>query len=236
MKTIEIFSKTLSGKFKKQNQDVLLSTVNKYQQILIAVADGVGSYWNSQAASQTVCKVFKELFLTTDFRTLRLNLSDWFKQNVVMSAQKQLDNFVDRVATTLTAVIFFQNKWHVLHVGNTRLYQFKNEKRHLLQLTRDHNFTNNNDDTLSWLQGKKYLQNAISNYQNCYVDYHTFVAASGYLLLTSDGLHDFVQLSFLEQIIASEQIKEKAKIEALFNQAINAGSFDDITGLLIKIT
>ena len=54
-----------------------------------------------------------------------------------------------KVATTLTAVLLVNDKLHLLHVGDTRLYQFKKDKKQLLQLTHDHSVLGDNNDTLS---------------------------------------------------------------------------------------
>lgn len=235
MKTIQIFSKSLTGKFKNKNQDTFVYVVNSQKQILLAVADGVSSYDNSGLASQIVCKILKTHFQKTIFSD-DVDVLKWFKTVVLTDIRKKLNALIGKAATTLTAVFLFKNKFYFLHIGDTRLYQFKKSKKQLLQLSRDHNFASDANDTVSWLKGKKYLQNSLSNYRDCYIDFYAFMLTDGYLLLTTDGLHDFVNFAMFQQILADDKLDEKVKIEIFFNQAITAGSLDDITCLLVKMS
>ena len=235
MKTIQIFTKSTAGRLKKQNQDACLSLVNDKKQILVAIADGVGSYVDSQIASQITCQILKKHFLNTQFNSQNTNLLKWFEKQVLTEIKNKLYSFSEKTATTLTAVFIWDNQFYLLHIGDTRLYQFKSDKKQLLQISHDHSFVDRTTDSLSWLKGKKYLENAISNQHNCYIDFYSFALTSGYLLLTSDGLHDFVSSEFFQQVLSNDQLEEKVKIEILFNQAINAGSLDDITCVLVKM-
>ena len=51
-------------------------------------------------------------------------------------------------------------------------------------------------------------------------------------LLTSDGVHEYVDLDFLEAIITGEG-SLRDKCEEIFQRAINAGSEDDISVVII---
>ena len=237
MSKIQIFSKTLTGKFRSVNQDACTYFQTKEKGMLIAVADGVGKHHHSHLASQIVCqtlqtKLTQDTLTTTDDNEILV----WFKKSVLPEIEKKLTTFTEKIATTLTLVLLWQKKFYLLHIGDTRLYQWKREKNTFFKITQDHSVMNNLDDTFSWLKGGKHLKNVVSNYGQCYVDFYVAPLDPGYLFLTTDGLHDFIDLEFAHQVLQNHKLKEETKIEILFNQALNAGSLDDITCVLIKLT
>ena len=85
------------------------------------------------------------------------------------------------------------------------------------------------------MKGEKFLTNSISNTSNCYIDVEEIQLKPGYLILTTDGMHDFIDQHFIYQTLSNKEYTEKEKIELLFEKSRFAGSLDDITCLLAKI-
>lgn len=236
MINIKIYSKSIKGIRKESNQDLVFWDKNRFQQILLGIADGVGSYKESRSLTQIVAKVLKVAFQTENFEHFHVSdLQKWVQKIINEQIYHQAIKIFSKVATTLTFVIICSKIAYFFHVGNTRLYQFNRRTNQLFKLTEDHNFVSGNDDTFSWMKGKKFLKNSVSNFHKCYVDFHPFMLKTGYLFLTTDGLHDFVDYKEIQNVLQYSHYQEKEKIEFLFKKALLTGSLDDITCLLAKI-
>ena len=55
----------------------------------------------------------------------------------------------------------------------------------------------------------------------------------GFLLLSSDGLHDYVRDERIKEIVLNNKIERAC--EALVKEALNSGSEDNITVVLAKV-
>ena len=54
------------------------------------------------------------------------------------------------------------------------------------------------------------------------------------MLLTSDGIHEYVDIDLMEEILNDSVISNEAKCDRIITAAIEAGSEDDITIVLIQ--
>lgn len=136
---------TNAGNVKEVNQDSLTLKIAKTRHGLVCLAvvcDGLGGLDCGELASSTVIRAFEKWFINNMFLIEGVQTED-----VIERAWKELLFFVNkkiidygkekniRLGTTVTAVLFIQNKYYAVHVGDSRLYRIKQTVQ---QLTRDH--------------------------------------------------------------------------------------------------
>lgn len=236
MQKIRILSKTVTGKNKKENQDYLFYHQNQYKQIILAIADGVGIYQNSKIASGIVCQIVQKNFMITDFSLLNQEeIKNWMQKLIEKKIVPELSKEYNKIATTLTLMLLINENFFIIHIGDTRICYIDEKKEKILQITQDHNFSSSIDNTFSWIKGKKFLQNCISNQSACYIDITKHGLKSGYYLISSDGLHDFVDKKTLYKTLTKNDLTEKDKIKTIFDKALFSGSLDDMSCILLKV-
>lgn len=136
------------------------------------------------------------------------------------------------MATTISALIPSENK--IIHIGNTRVYCVQG--RYLKQLTTDHS-------TYNWLMlNGRYVEAEDCNRSEiirCFGGgaerlFSPEIIELGdisNLIITSDGVHDFVDIDTLEELICSE-FDAKKICENVIKCALNNGSCDDMSILV----
>ena len=138
------------------------------------------------------------------------------------------------MATTLSGVLFADGKACLFSVGNTRVYLLQGGK-YLKQLTSD-------DTTLNYLleTGRLTVEEAEgfdrkNEITACFgggradllkVKLSNMESVASSILLTSDGIHDFLSVDQMEDILGEYGLTEKA-CEEMISRARMLGSCDD---------
>ena len=132
---------------KQTNQDSILikhGQCEKGEILLAVICDGMGGLKKGEVASATVVKKFSEWFdseLPFELKNLDMNIiaDKWSlllkDLNLKIAEYGQQDGI--RLGTTFTGVLFIDDQYLAVHVGDTRLYQLDSG---LKQLTTDHTF------------------------------------------------------------------------------------------------
>ncbi|MGB5444202.1 MAG: protein kinase [Psychromonas sp.] len=213
-----------------------LHSEKKYKGIVATIADGVSCSNRSQNASQTsVSQFIEEYYSTPESWSVKMaagkvlnSLNDWLFQ------QNHLDQLRHNgMITTFTAVIFKSASAYICHVGDSRVYRYRDGN--LQQLTTDHARN---------LYGKNsVLVRALGMDNRLDVDFQRLDLQLGDLfLLSTDGIHDWVtekqlteQLASLqEQPLTSTQLESAAR--NLADLASEQQSTDNLTCLLLQVT
>lgn len=198
----------------------------------ICVADGVGGNRGGDQASQYVLGELSKHQETTDD-----DLAGLLKEiNEGLIAAAVTDGTATDMATTLTGFYVKDSQFRLVHIGNTRAYI--KQGRYLKQITSDHT-------TYNWLissgQGEAAQNCNKSEITNCFGGKNPALLSKLLIsecqqftlaLLTSDGVHEYVDLDSLEEIITSEG-SPSDKCEEIIQRAIAAGSEDDISVVII---
>lgn len=144
-----IGARTDVGTRKKTNQDAVAIKAAKcnYGEIVMGIiCDGLGGLSSGEVASSHVLKKFTEWFelvLPTilgkkDFD--EIVRSQW-TQMVVLANDRLSEYGSEReisLGTTISAILLFNGKYYIVHVGDSRIYQISNDG--LTQMTNDHSF------------------------------------------------------------------------------------------------
>lgn len=144
------------------------------------------------------------------------------------------------MATTLTCVVAAKDGYYLIHAGNTRLYVMQGS--YLKQLTVDHT-------TYNWLIecGQYEAAEACKkNEINCcigggsqrYAD--QLVVEKVFddyfpdtILFTSDGVHDFVSIDYMEEVLSNGNLDSDAT-QKITDLARKNGSTDDTTVIILR--
>lgn len=232
---MKIYAATQKGVQKAQNEDrVVLNqnimTVGIYEcectAGFVAVADGVGGNNAGAVASQ---------FVAEELGKCDHTIKNLTKINRKLIERSRTDEAFAGMATTLAMVDFTEDSAKITYVGNTRVYAVVNGK-YLKQLTRD-------DTTLEYLLATGQLDSftaesferkneitACFGADNPALLKLKQIDASGLdaLILTSDGIHDYVSLDEMEDIYCTENDRVKF-CKKLIEQARKNGSMDDMS-------
>ena len=146
------------------------------------------------------------------------------------------------MATTLSGVASFNGATQVFSIGNTRVYLLQGRK-YLKQLTTD-------DTTLNYLLATGQLSpeeaesfDRKNEITACFgggaahlfkMKCSTIESLSSPFMMTSDGIHDYISIDLMEDIIAENGITVLA-CEAMISAARAAGSKADISIVIGEI-
>lgn len=197
----------------------------------VCVADGVGGNNGGAQASRFVLTALAE------FQTSKGSLRDalvHINSNLIEDAKSMHE--AANMATTLTGFCRFATKCQLIHIGNTRAYI--RQGQYLKQITSDHT-------TYNWLKscGQQEAAEACNKNEitNCFGGANeallsklvvTDLPLFALMVITSDGVHEYVDLDTLENILNSES-SYNDKCEAILNEAAKNGSKDDMTIVVV---
>ena len=234
---MKIYAITEKGVEKRENEDrivinktILSCGVFKYEldSGVFAIADGVGGNKAGAVASHYIASKlgFLESITQDSFTTLNEELIAFSNQS----------NKYTGMATTLSGVCVNTEKTIIFSIGNTRVYLLQG-KKYLKQITSD-------DTTLNFLISTGQIsQEDAENFERkneitaCFgggnpslfkLKIEEIDTLNVPFLISSDGLHDFVSVDEIEEIIYKYGVSEVSCAE-LMNLARENGSTDDIS-------
>lgn len=226
---------------KAENQDAFAvhcppenSAELTYKGWVACLADGVSCSENAQRASQTAVSNFiNDYYSTSDTWGVKKSaakvlssLNSWLFHH-----GRHNNTLSNGLVTTFSAVVIKSNSAHIFHVGDSRVYLFRDGK--LRQLSRDHCQKSSS--------GQSYLSRALGMDSHLEVDYSVEdLQPKDLLLISSDGFHDFLFHDFLEQ--ALQDIAEhtdgrdfEREAKRLVATALESEGDDNCTCLLLRI-
>ncbi len=234
------------GVVREENQDRAAVFENDY--VLVAVlCDGMGGHFGGSLASSITIDTFKNRmnYLKSDSD----NVYEWFKDTIKQAKQNMIieagnDENKKDMGTTVTSAIVFKRTKNIIifNIGDSRTYIFDGQ---LHQITVDHNLMNyyiKNEGMSSFeaskIPGAAALTSALgpskkTNIEAFNIDENTS-NNDRVLVLTSDGVHDYIDKPKFELIMAQRNdIEEKGKI--LISEAIKGRSTDNLTVVIVEV-
>lgn len=205
----------------------------KYKGIVASVADGVSCSNHGQQASQTsVTQFINDYYCTADSWSVKLSASKVLNSlNGWLYHHSKGDLRHNGLITTFSTIIFKSTTAHIFHVGDSRIYRYRDGD--LKQLTHDH--------ARAIYANKTVLTRGLGMDCNIDIDYQTVLLQLGDIfLISSDGIHDWLSKDALTAQLLTHRIGSSvASLEKtakkICNQALNEGSTDNLTCLLLKI-
>lgn len=195
---------------------------------LLAVADGVsGAGAGREAAEYAVRGLLADYYATPETWEVPQALDRVLGAiNRWLIAQGGVDKARAGMATTLSALVLRGNRYIIGHVGDTRIYRLRGEDFALL--THDHVW--DRPDM------RHVLKRAVGLDRHLMVDYGDGdLAPKDKFLLCSDGVWEALGNRRLHELMLLHDDPQRAA-EALVDGALAAGSADNATALVARIT
>jgi protein phosphatase len=145
------------------------------------------------------------------------------------------------MGTTLVAVLFFDNRLLVAHIGDSRLYRLREGK--MTQVTRDHSLLQEQIDSglitpeqARFSQNKNLVTRAMGVESGVETEVNEYEALPGDIyLLCSDGLNDMVEDEEIELTLATLAANLPLCASQLVEAANDHGGRDNVSVILAKI-
>jgi len=214
------------------NQDYAASRIGRprvdsRRAAVIAVADGVGGGKGGREAAELTVRAFFDGFFslpgTLGVRQAAARSLDAINSWIV--AQGRSDPQLQGMATTFTALILSGGSGHCVHIGDSRLYRFRDGA--LERMTEDH--------VMGQGDFNHVLRRAIGLEDSPRLDHSQFALRQHErFLLCSDGVHGALSDAKLRAILAERESPDSAA-ERLVEAALDAGGSDNATAMVVDI-
>ncbi len=248
---IRFWPATDVGRVRDHNEDSYLA--DKKLNLFI-VADGMGGHAAGEVASALACRTVRDAIAAErgallEFEqghggTTRKDLLRLFEASVQQACSAVhnegiADESKRGMGTTLDALLIVGSRGFIAHVGDARVYLYRQGSVH--QLTEDHSLINEllkrgrlTREQIEKVQYKNAVTRAVGVYESVEVDVLDFDVLPGdRFLLCSDGLHGYLDESELPQLF--ESIPEEKLTQHLIDLANERGGKDNITALIVRV-
>ena len=248
---IEIAGKTDVGSVRDHNEDAISTETSLGLAIL---ADGMGGHRGGEVASaitvstiyDTLCEKLKSISEGGTDEKTGYSMESMTVHDAIMLANTNVfdsssENAQYRgMGTTVVVVLFYDNRFTVAHVGDSRLYRIRDGV--LERVTRDHSLMQELVDRGFYTpeQARKSLNKnlvtrAIGIEESVRIDIQEDVTQIGDIyLLCSDGLSDMIEDDLIHETIKRNTDNlEKAATE-LIEEANRHGGKDNISVILVR--
>lgn len=240
---------------KSTNQDALLLKIgsNKLgKKAIFAICDGMGGLSSGEIASSTVIKSLSEWFeneipnleqMPNKYDEIIRSLKNKVKTLNNKIYKYGIENGI-KLGTTLTAIVFIDNKYIIIHVGDSRAYSI-NKK--ITRITKDQSFVqreidrgNITEEEARTHKKKNLLLQCIGVTPN--VDILTYtgnIDKKTTYIISSDGFYNKISDEELIKNLKYSKLKKEKKIKNVLIKLVNTvklrNETDNISVLAIKV-
>jgi protein phosphatase len=224
---------TTAGK-KEENQDFHEISIPKEPLLItkgvaFAIADGISSSPVSGEASKvTVLSFLEDYFSTPETWSVEksgkhiLEATNSWLYSQTRKSQYEIDREKGFVCT-FSGVVLNSRTAHIFHIGDSRVYRFRNSK--LEQLTEDHR--------VYISKNSSYLSRAMGSDSKVNIDFSSVGVEKGDIfLLMSDGVYEFLDDKFLKEKLENS-FESSAK--EIVQKSLDLGSDDNLTLQIVRV-
>lgn len=199
--------------------------------IACAIADGISSSNVSHIAAETAVSSFLSDYYSTSeawstqtsaARVIRATNSWLYAQT--QQSRGRFDKHRGYICT-FSALILKQNRAHIFHAGDSRIYRIQTQA--IEQLTADHRVCLSSTE--------HYLSRALGADHRIDVDYQQLeLCEDDFFILMTDGVYEFIDMQLISEMLQQQQhldIIAKSIVEL----ALKRGSDDNLTIQIIKV-
>ncbi len=196
--------------------------------IACAIADGMsGSDGGKEASQLSIAQFLSDYYGAPDSWTVKqaVNKVMTALNRWLYSQGQEKYGTAKGMVTTFSALVLKSQTAHLFHVGDSRIYRYRNGD--LVQLTRDHRIWISDD--------KDYLSRAFGIDIHLEIDYRaTPVEQGDFYIFTTDGVHDFVADEQIRELLARERDPQTIA-ENIIQAAKENQSDDNLTCQVVRI-
>ena len=201
---------------------------------LFAVADGMGGAQAGEVASRLALDSLVAALADDEPLPAAAGAA-----NQAVYGQSRSDRSRSGMGTTLTAVLLGDRRLHFVHVGDSRLYLWRDER--LTQVTDDHSLVGEmvreghlSREAAATHPQRSILSRALGTEPRVEIDAgEVELRAGDALLLCSDGLYSMVPEENIAAVLAA--VDDPARVaRRLVSEAKNGGGHDNITVVVLR--
>ncbi len=222
---------------------------------LLVLADGMGGHKGGEVASaiavdsimQDLCNSLPQIIHGKIDEHTGYSLESMQIENAIKNANLKIYNAAQEnsnyegMGTTVVVLLFYDNRVTIAHVGDSRLYRFRDDS--LDQLTRDHTLLQELVDRGFYTKkealeslNKNLITRAVGVNDSIDIDLLEDIAKVGdRYLLCSDGLTDMIPNGLIKDIILNYPNDLQKINEELIKQAKDYGGKDNVSVMLAHI-
>lgn len=206
---------------------------------VFAVADGLGGHAAGEVASGIAIECVKEAFRNARESPEACLKNAVFTADAMIRAQAEKSGRLHGMATTLIAAcVDDQLNCTMVNVGDSRGHLLSPDNS---EVTKDHGYVQELLDAGEITQEEAWhhpmlnvLRQALGDPDgDIKPDFYSASLHNTYLLLTTDGLHDYVRIGRIREIVFSNKENLKKSCEGLTESALENDSDDNITVVLV---
>lgn len=225
------------GKVRIDNEDSYL--IKEKPLPLFAVADGMGGHQAGEIASKIAVQSLGEY----DFGNENIPeeiVSSINKANNLIYEQGKKELEFEGMGTTLSMGIIYKMQLFIGHVGDSRIYLYRNNE--LEQLTTDDSLVNelvesrqiSSHEAFNHPQ-KNVITQALGTSEELKIQSKEIDLKIGdRILFSTDGLHDMLRFNEIEELLNSNK-KIDELVNQLGEQALKKGGNDNITLIIVEV-
>ena len=239
------------GIVRPENQD-RVGVAAKGDWVLAMLCDGMGGHYGGSKAASIAIQTFEQYFQNhfdenIDYKNKK-EINIWFI-NALSAIKHQLNKTAEEeptfrdMGTTLTASLIYpkEKQIYVFNVGDSRTYIYNGL---LHQVTEDQNVMNQwiRQGTMKPHEAEKHpfankLTSCLGPNKIMTPDGFVYNKDSNakYIILTSDGLHDWVDKPLFERIIQAKNLSLEEKANTLIKYAKHNMSNDNMSIVIVEI-
>ena len=208
-------------------EDDLLSTKGA----VVVVADGVSSAEaGKEAAHRSVEAVLDNYFTTPELWSVKHSIQKTLTSlnSELYELGRAMPNEARGYICTLSLMVIKSHLAYLFHVGDSRIYRLDAGDGSFTQLTKDH--------VAAISSEKQYLIRAMGMDTTLNIDASTVELRQGDIFfLDTDGIHDFLSDDEIRELIERGQDDFEQTCRQLVEQALQAGSDDNLSCALLRI-
>ncbi len=236
---------TDTGTVREQNEDSVFVSDSESDGVntngmLVAVADGMGGYQRGEVASRIAIDTLRAEYFEGEVgpTDVPLRLKQAFrKANDLIFADGSAEGEQNMMGTTLVAAVVRGADLTVANVGDSRAYLVRADR--LTQITRDHSLVAEQvaagamtEQEARESQHRNIITRALGHRQRVDVDiFEIRLLPDDRLLMTTDGLHDYVDEDEIVSTALSRHPEDAAR--DLVNLALEHESNDNVTAVIV---
>ncbi len=216
--------------------------------VLLLVADGMGGQGHGRTASRLasgslVEYVFRSLSTQQRAQESLLTMLSAGVQRANRAVYEHNQQQQTDMGTTMTAVLVIETTAYVAHVGDSRLYWYR-ESAGLTQITRDHSVVAAlveagiiKPDEIYTHPQRNQIYRSLGQETTLEVDTATLPLADGDILLVcSDGLWEMVRKQQIATILTTSMPTPIDTAHALIQAALAGGGSDNVSAIVAQVS
>ena len=228
------------GTVKEINQDTILCDVqsSKEGEIgIFAVADGVGGLESGEIASAVAIDTLRKWW---DDKKKRPDYDRMLSQTLTKNIREintEISNYLINMATTLSALLILEDRYYILHIGDSRIYRYRSRlSDELERLTPDHSTLVRATDRFGNFFQKDMLTDCLGRMsKEGYYSSSDELKQNDLFFLCSDGVYKTQPDKEIKRMIARNHRNMSEICRSLIEGAKINGETDNISAIAVTV-